>query len=103
MNNKVSHDLRKKIQDIICEAIIDGPSSDTMPMIHQIIGVLEDLKIGLVTCCHQAGKEISEQKFNKDPSAYDKYMEKHKQRFEELLKKAKNKDDGNDGTTSTAA
>lgn len=97
-----SQDLRKQIQELICEYIVNESSDNTMPVIHQIIGVLEDLKIGLVTACHQASKEQAANDFKKDPASFEEYMKKHEKRMAELLKRAKQKDD-TDETTSTTA
>jgi hypothetical protein len=103
---KNSTDIRDKIQTLICDAIMESDGEDTRTMIHTVVGILEELKVGLITCCHSAGQKVVEQALAKDPTCLDNKLEQHKKTLEQLissLKKEHNKKDDNDETTSTAA
>lgn len=87
--NKDSIKLRQKIQEIITDTIMESSNDDPRDIIYTIIGVMEELKVGLISAAHETGRQEVEKGLQKDETAFDSFIEKHRKRFEELLKKAK--------------
>lgn len=102
MNNKTK-ELHRKIKDLICAYLVERDSGSIGEDVFLVVGILEDLKVGLLSASHETHRKEIEKEFKKDPSSFDSYLDKHKQQLAELLKKAKNREDTSDGTTSTAA
>lgn len=97
--HETTKELRSKIKELICETLMTEKADNC----YEVIGMLEDIKIGLVSALHETSKEMAKRDFEKDKDKFESYMDNKKKQIEELIKKATSRNDSNDGTTTTAA